>query len=211
MQTGSSDFQLAVTALADAAGSFYQRGWVLGTSGNFSAVLASQPMRLAITGSGLHKGELQSKDFLIVDKYGNVLTGLGRPSAETQLHIAIAQATKTCAIMHTHSVWSTVLSERFAWEGRLDLTGYEMLKGLAGITTHQHVEWIPILENSQDYAALAHEVTDLLAQNPFIHGILLRRHGLYTWGRDIPEARRHVEILEFLFEAVGRLALEARR
>jgi ribulose-5-phosphate 4-epimerase/fuculose-1-phosphate aldolase len=37
-----------------------------------------------------------------------------------------------------------------------------------------------------------------------VHGFLLSRHGLYTWGRDLAEARRHVEIFEFLFEAVAR-------
>jgi methylthioribulose-1-phosphate dehydratase len=36
------------------------------------------------------------------------------------------------------------------------------------------------------------------------HGFLLSRHGLYTWGRDLAEARRHVEIFEFLFECVAR-------
>ena len=44
----------------------------------------------------------------------------------------------------------------------------------------------------------------LLAENAGIHGFLIRRHGLYTWGKDLAEAARHVEILEFLLEAVGR-------
>ena len=84
-----------------------------------------------------------------------------------------------------------------------------MLKGLAGVTTHQHSEWVPILENTQDYAALAREVGRLLEEKPAIHGFLLRRHGLYTWGKDVFEARRHVEILEFLFEVLGRQRLAA--
>jgi methylthioribulose-1-phosphate dehydratase len=32
----------------------------------------------------------------------------------------------------------------------------------------------------------------------------LRRHGLYTWGESLADAERHVEILEFLFETIGR-------
>ena len=39
---------------------------------------------------------------------------------------------------------------------------------------------------------------------PPAHGFLLSRHGLYTWGRDLAEARRHIEIHEFLFEVVAR-------
>jgi methylthioribulose-1-phosphate dehydratase len=79
-----------------------------------------------------------------------------------------------------------------------------MLKGLAGVTTHEHRERVPVIENSQDYAELSGEVERLLTDESDIHGIYLRRHGLYTWGETIAEARRHVEIFEFLFEVLGR-------
>ena len=79
-----------------------------------------------------------------------------------------------------------------------------MLKGLAGIATHEHREWVPILENSQDYTALSAELRLVLQRHPECHGILLRKHGLYTWGRDVAEARRHIEIFEFLFETEAR-------
>ena len=84
------------------------------------------------------------------------------------------------------------------------IEGYEMLKGLEGVSTHRHREWVPILENDQDVASLAREVRAALRAHPAAHGFLLRRHGLYTWGRSLKEARRHVEILEFLLEAQGR-------
>jgi methylthioribulose-1-phosphate dehydratase len=204
------NFPSVTKALANAGRSFYERGWVLGTAGNFSAVLSREPVRLAITASGLHKGELEEKDFLIVDDSGRVLSGAGKPSAETTLHIAIARAAGASAILHTHSVWATILSDSYAPNGGFELDGYEMLKGLAGVSTHEHREWIPILENTQNYATLAHDMAELLVSNTAIHGILLRRHGLYTWGGDLFEARRHVEILEFLFEAAGRLHLNGK-
>jgi methylthioribulose-1-phosphate dehydratase len=47
-------------------------------------------------------------------------------------------------------------------------------------------------------------VATTLRQNPGIHGFLLREHGLYTWGQSLREAKRHVEILEFLVEVVAR-------
>jgi methylthioribulose-1-phosphate dehydratase len=79
-----------------------------------------------------------------------------------------------------------------------------MLKGLAGVTTHEHREWIPIFENDQDMARLAQQVGAMLAGRPDGHAFLLRRHGLYTWGATVAEAVRHVEIVEFLLESVGR-------
>jgi len=109
--------------------------------------------------------------------------------------------------MHTHSVWSTILSDRHAPKKSMAIGGYEMLKGLEGVKSHTHQEWIPIFENSQDIPALAKEVEALLKQDPRPHGFLLRGHGLYTWGEDAAQARRHVEIFEFLLEVVGRREL----
>jgi methylthioribulose-1-phosphate dehydratase len=79
-----------------------------------------------------------------------------------------------------------------------------MLKGLEGIKTHQHREWIPIFANDQDIRALAETVAVELIRDPDSHGFLLSGHGLYTWGEDLAQARRHVEIFEFLFEVTGR-------
>ncbi len=79
-----------------------------------------------------------------------------------------------------------------------------MLKGLRGVCTHEHEEWLPIIENSQDMARLSRCVEERLQEHPDAHGFLLRRHGLYTWGTDLGEAKRHVEILEFLLEVTGR-------
>ena len=80
-----------------------------------------------------------------------------------------------------------------------------MLKGLAGVTTHEHREWVPIFPNSQDIADRRRVELRLNdTSKPPLHGFLLRNHGLYTWGRDLDEARRHIEIFEFLFEVLVR-------
>ena len=127
------------------------------------------------------------------------------------LHLTLARLRSAGAVLHTHSVWSTILSEAFAARGGLEIAGHEMLKGLGGVTTHEHREWLPILENSQDIPALARQVDATLRRQPGSHGFLLRAHGLYTWGRDVAEARRHVEILEFLLEVFARTHMLAAR
>jgi methylthioribulose-1-phosphate dehydratase len=190
--------------LAEIGKGFYARGWVLGTSGNLSAVVCREPLRLAITSTGLDKGGLTQEQFLEIDDAANVVRGDGRPSAEALLHLAIVRELDAGAVLHTHSVWSTVLSGSHARHGGIALEGYEMLKGLAGVRTHQHREWLPILENSQDIAELADRVSSTLQQSPGIHGFLLKEHGLYTWGVSLDEAKRHVEILEFLMEVLVR-------
>ena len=198
------------TELAALWRGFYARGWVLGTSGNFSAVLSRQPLRLAITSTGLDKGSLAPEHFLEMDDGATVVRGDGRPSAEALLHVAIVRELQVEAVLHTHSVWSTVLSGACASKGGLAIEGYEMLKGLEGVRTHQHREWLPILENSQDMVELSQRVTETLRANRGIHGFLLREHGLYTWGSSLPEAKRHVEILEFLIEVLVRAGAGSR-
>ncbi len=180
---------------------------MLGTSGNFSAVVSRNPLRLAITASSLPKGSLRASDILQCDERGRVVGKAGKkPSAETLLHVEIARRRGAGAVLHTHSVWSTMLSD--AWASGIDATvaieGYEMLKGLAGVTSHEHRELVPIVDNDQDMKRLAARVGETLERYPAAHAFLLRRHGLYTWGDTLADAERHVEILEFLFEAVGR-------
>jgi methylthioribulose-1-phosphate dehydratase len=192
------------SALAETGRGFYSRGWVLGTSGNFSTVLDADPLRLAITSSGVDKGLLGPQHILEVDEAGAVVQGNGKPSAETLLHLAIIKQRQAGAVLHTHSVWSNILSSFHAIRGGLEIEGYEMLKGLEGVTTHEHREWLPIIQNSQDMDALARSVDLQLTEFPASHGFLILRHGLYTWGHDLAEARRHVEIFEWLLEVLGR-------
>jgi methylthioribulose-1-phosphate dehydratase len=80
--------------------------------------------------------------------------------------------------LHTHSIWSTILSERYRNHKGLAIEGYEMLKGLDGVETHEHREWIPIVENDQNIPKLAEQVKDVLAAEPASHAFLISGHGL---------------------------------
>ena len=191
--------------LIEAGREFYRRGWVLGTSGNFSALTSLDPMRLTITASGADKGRLDETGFLEIDERAEILQGFGRPSAETPLHLTLYRAMPGVgSVLHTHSVWGTILSDVWFDRGVIEIAGYEMLKGLSGVSTHEHTEQVPIIENSQDYDSLSTHLARLMSVAPDMHGFYLRRHGLYTWGETVAEARRHVEIFEFLFEVLGR-------
>jgi methylthioribulose-1-phosphate dehydratase len=166
--------------------------------------VSERPLRLAITPTGLDKGALDPEQFLEIDEAARVVRGNGLPSAETGLHLAIVRTRGAGAVLHTHSLWSTVLSDVFSADGAVALEGFEMLKGLRGVQTHEHREILPIFDNCQDITQLAENVQALLKRDPAVHGFLLRRHGLYTWGQNLAEAKRHVEVLEFLLETLGR-------
>jgi methylthioribulose-1-phosphate dehydratase len=195
-------------ALCRAAHECARRGWVPATAGNFSFRDAASG-RIFITASGLDKGAITPDDLieilLEIDSNCEVVAGAGKPSAETALHgVIYRDRPGTGAIFHVHTIWNTLLSDRFASAGAVPLEDYELLKALSGVATHRHRELVPILENSQEYAGLALELETVLRNYAGAHGVLLRRHGLYTWGESIAGARRHLEALEFLFEVESR-------
>jgi len=198
-----------IMELIECGRDFHRRGWSLGTSSNYSAVIEREPLTLLMTGSGFDKGRLQPDQFVIVDENAQSLDeAFPKPSAEALLHTVLAKH-GAGAVLHTHSVAATVLSEHFLKDGGLRIAGYEMLKGLAGITTHESEAWIEIHPNTQDIAGLATVIGERL-QDPdtsLRHGFLMAGHGLYTWGESISAARRQVEVLEFLFEVVTQKRL----
>lgn len=181
------------------------QGWCQGTGGNFSVTLDREPLRLLITRSGVHKRYLTPEDLMVLGADGRPVEGeTGKPSAEALLHTRIIEATGAGSVLHVHSLANTLLGEHFAERGGFVLRGYEMLKGLEGVTTHETAVFVPVLRNSQDMPALSDEVGRLFAERPAVHGFLLAGHGLYTWGAGLEQARRHVEIFEFLFECAAR-------
>jgi methylthioribulose-1-phosphate dehydratase len=196
-----------IDALRETGAWLWSRGFSLGTSSNYSVVVNRDPLQLLITASGKDKGHLARQDFVVVDVDGKP-TSPGQPksSAETLLHTVVAELPGVGAVLHTHSVWATVLSDLFFECGHVEIAGYEMLKGLAGVTTHEHSWRMEIFENTQDIPQLAQRVRERLADpaNQLTHGYLIRKHGLYTWGCDLAEARRHIEIIEFLLECTAR-------
>jgi methylthioribulose-1-phosphate dehydratase len=203
---GALSASAEIAALCAAARWCYARGWAPATSGNFSVrPSAESPARTWITPSGLDKGALEPADLIEIDGEGRVVTGQGRPSAESALHLVLYTARPEArAILHVHTVWNTLISGNCAAQPYVPLEGYEILKGLSGVTTHAHVERVPLLANTQDYAVLSAQMREALEQNAGAHGVLLSRHGLYTWGQSVAEARRHLEALEFLFEVEAR-------
>jgi methylthioribulose-1-phosphate dehydratase len=196
-----------IDQLRDCGRLFHSRGWSVGTSSNYSVVLNNDPVELIVTASGKDKGRLEESDFVHIGSDGNPIEpNQPKSSAETMLHVVLGEQPNIGSILHTHSVWGTLLSDHFFENGGFEIEGFEMLKGLEGIKTHEHSHWIPIFENTQDIPILADQVRQRLANpsQPMTHGFLIRKHGLYTWGKDVFAARRHIEIYEFLFECVAR-------
>jgi len=189
--------QLRARELAEAGRFLHCRGWVPATSGNFSARLSAD--YAAITASGRHKGLLGEQDIMVVDLGGQPYNDARRSSAETLLHTTLYRRfSDVGSVLHTHSVNATLLSLHSGDE--LLLEGYELLKAFHGVTTHDTCIAVPMFDNDQDITRLAAQVERYLDAHAEVYGYLIRGHGLYTWGRDVAAAMRHLEAFEFLFQ-----------
>ncbi|QUY49237.1 methylthioribulose 1-phosphate dehydratase [Serratia plymuthica] len=198
-----------LTALLAACHWIGDKGWCPATGGNMS--LRFDDQRCLVTESGKDKGSLTEADFLLVETATNHVPSGRTPSAETGLHTLIYRLyPQIGAVLHTHSVNATVLSRVERSDG-LVLQGYEMQKSLGGQSSHLDSVIIPIFDNDQDIPRLAARVAAYAEVTPLQYGFLVRGHGLYCWGRQVAEARRHLEGLEFLFQCeLQRRLLEAK-
>jgi methylthioribulose-1-phosphate dehydratase len=188
--------------LADEAARYAAMGWMRGTSGNLSVVLGRDPLRLAVTASGLDKGELTAADYVEIDQLGEPVNG-GIPSAEAGLHARIAAISGAGAVVHVHALAPVLAGER--WPGGVQLQDLEMLKGF-GRLAHDDLVTIPVIPNGQDMRVLGDAFErGYRADTP---ALIVARHGIYVWGADLRQARHRLECLEwllrFILEEAGR-------
>ncbi|MDY6943919.1 MAG: methylthioribulose 1-phosphate dehydratase [Pseudomonadota bacterium] len=187
---------LSLPELISAAHDLGRRGLFPATGGNLS--LRTGPGDCLVTVSGRDKGRLTEDDFMAIGLSGVPLDNTQKPSAETEVHLALYRADpEVGAVIHTHSVAATVLS-RLVGEDVIVFTGYEMQKSIRGMRSHEQSLNLPVFDNTQDMPHLARQLERRWAELQGRCGFLVRGHGLYAWGRDVAEARRHVEGWEFL-------------
>lgn len=192
----STEFRAAARSIAAIGRRLYQHGWSPATSSNYSQRLNEH--YYAITVSGRDKGMLTEADVMVVNMQGEPASE-GRPSAETGLHTQLYRRFPDAgAVLHTHSVASTVLTMHWPRQSMLVLEGYELLKALDGIATHDTRVEIPVFDNTQDIDALAREIDAAMDDGLARHAYLIRGHGLYTWAPDMASCYRQLEALECL-------------
>ncbi|MDF2835251.1 MAG: methylthioribulose-phosphate dehydratase [Paenibacillus sp.] len=200
--------QSALAELREVKELFASRGWFPGTSGNLSVRVGDyspEQFQFAITASGKDKTVHTPEDYLFVDQDGKPCESTSlKPSAETLIHCEIYRLTGAGAIFHVHTVFNSVISEYFWDRKSVPVDGVELIKGFNIWDEEAHID-IPIVSNFAHIPSIVPEITERLTDR--IPGILLRKHGIYAWGANAFEAKRHLEAFEFLFEYVYRWEL----
>ncbi|WP_419873697.1 methylthioribulose 1-phosphate dehydratase [Candidatus Pristimantibacillus sp. PTI5] len=210
-QIALEDKQRALSELREVKELFASRGWFPGTSGNLSIRVGdfnADDFQFAVTASGKDKTVHTPEDYLFVDQDGKPCEATRlKPSAETLIHCEIYKLTGAGAIFHIHSVFNSVISEYFWDRKSVPVDGVELIKGFNIWDEEAHID-IPIVSNFAHIPSIVPEITERIAKN--IPGILLRKHGIYAWGANAFEAKRHLEAFEFIFEYVYRMELLMR-
>ncbi len=197
--------QKAVNVLNELKIKFYNKGWFPATSGNLSYKLHENPLMFAITSSGKDKGTVTHEDVIFVDENAEPVekTRL-KPSAETKIHSQIYQKTDAGCVVHIHTVNNNFISSVYFEDRKVKIKDMEMIKALDIWEENAEIE-IPIVENFFDLDKLAVETGKAI--NPDVPGILIKNHGIYSWGRNEFEAKRHIEAFEFMFDLMRNLIL----
>ncbi|NMO97996.1 methylthioribulose 1-phosphate dehydratase [Paenibacillus lemnae] len=205
--------QTALQELHQVKELFASRGWFPGTSGNLSVRVGDfqeDEFHFAVTASGKDKSVHTPEDYLFVDQNGKPCEATRlKPSAETLIHCEIYRKTGCGAIFHVHTIDNNLISEYYGKQGFVPAQGIELIKAF-NIWEEDASISIPVLPNYAEIPRIAELVPGALDVS--VPGILLRNHGIYAWGRNAFEAKRHLEAFEFIFEyTYKRLLLEAAR
>lgn len=182
---------------------FYAAGWASGTGGGISVRMNGQ---IYVAPSGVHKELIAPEDVFTVDIDGKVLESPAnprlKPSECTPLFLHAYRERDAGAVIHMHSMHAMTAS--LLVEDEFRITHIEMIKGISG-HGYQDQLVVPVLENTPREAELADAIGEAIRAYPKTFAVLVRRHGVYVWGRDWAQAKGHAECYDYLFEAYVRM------
>lgn len=200
MNTRDGDPRVLVAELCR---QFYHLGWCTGTGGGISLRDGQQ---IYMAPSGVQKERIQPQDVFVLDIDGQIVE---RPADESLKLTACAplffnayRLRDAGAVLHSHSV-DAVLATMISPEA-FRIAGIEMIKGLRGHGYYDTLA-VPIIENTAHECDLADDMAAAIEAWPDADAVLVRRHGVYVWGRDWRQAKTQAECLDYLFGLAVRM------
>jgi len=182
---------------------FYTQGWVSGTGGGISI---REGDHILMAPSGVQKERIEPDDLFTLDLEGNVVDGpvdRFRVSECRPLFMLAYTMRGAGAVLHSHSA-NAVLATLATPGDTFEVTHLEMLKGITG-HGYQDRLVIPIIENTPRESELEDSMRAAMEAHPDAQAVLVRRHGVYVWGRDWVKAKTQAECFDYLFEVALRM------
>lgn len=205
---------------------FYAVGWVTGTGGG---ICIRHGDKAYIAPSGVQKERITPQDIFVLpypspasasqsDPYTDRIF-LRRPTHKplkesqcTPLFWNTFELRDAGSCVHTHS--QSAVMATLLWPGEVfEISHQEMIKGiLIGGMGPQALSYldkltIPIIENTPHERDLKDSMAVAMKKYPDAAGVLVRRHGVYVWGKDWEKAKTQTECLDYLFEISVKMKL----
>ncbi|ACY16745.1 methylthioribulose 1-phosphate dehydratase [Haliangium ochraceum] len=190
--------------IAELCRHLYQLGWVSGTGGGIS-VKDRAEQRIYMAPSGVQKERMTAEDMFVLDAEGEVLeapTGHSKLSECAPLFMHAYRKRDAGAVIHSHSV-NAVMATLAPGEC-FEITHVEMMKGIRGHGYRDRLR-VPIIDNTAREAELSDALAAAIDAYPDADAVLVRRHGVYVWGRDWAQAKTQAECYDYLFELATRM------
>jgi methylthioribulose-1-phosphate dehydratase len=181
---------------------FYNLGWASGTGGGISI---KENGKIYMAPSGVQKERLKPENIFVLDAQGETLEEPGQGLKLSQcspLFMHAYQIRNAGAVLHSHSLNAMMATTQYDTHFRI--RNMEMQKGVEGFGAFDTLE-VPIIENTAYECDLADSLAEAIRNNPKSHAVLVRRHGVYVWGKDWKQAKTHAECYDYLFEAAVRM------
>ncbi|KAK9830349.1 hypothetical protein WJX72_011208 [[Myrmecia] bisecta] len=164
--------------------------------------------------SGVQKERMVPEDLFVLDHKGDTLhTPRARPapysapklSECSPLFMAAYELRGAGAVLHSHSINSVLATLLDQNASEFKVTHLEMIKGIAGHGYYGNCV-VPIIENTARECELTDRLRDAIKRYPEANAVLVRRHGVYVWGKTWIQAKTQAECYDYLFEAAVRMA-----
>lgn len=189
----------------------YNLGWVTGTGGGISI---RQGDKIYIAPSGVQKERIKPEDLFVQKLDG---TDIEFPPAEKNLHKS--QCTPLFmnaytmrgagAVLHSHSQ-SAVLATLLSTGREFRISHIEMIKGIKKCSSGVNYKYdetlvVPIIENTPEEHELKEAMAEAMRDYPDASAVLVRRHGVYVWGKTWEQAKTMAECYDYLFEMHNKM------
>jgi methylthioribulose-1-phosphate dehydratase len=191
---------------------YYSQGWVSGTGGGISI---KQGDRVYIAPSGLHKERIKPEEIFVLDaETGDKIVHYNPNDAHLQkaepykisackpLFYLTYNLKNAGACIHSHSM--SALLATLLFDKEFKVTHLEMIKGIRGHGYHDNLI-VPIIENTAHECDLADSMEEAIKKYPNTFAVLVKRHGVYIWGKDWIECKTHAEVYHYLFDAAVKM------
>jgi methylthioribulose-1-phosphate dehydratase len=185
---------------------FYGMGWVTGTGGGISI---RKDGRIYMAPSGVQKERLTEQDIYVLDEQGETLCAPATPGLKVSecspLFFNAFKLRDAGAVIHSHGIHALLVTLLAGEADVFECTEIEMMKGITGTGYYDRLV-VPIIENTAHERDLAGRMAAAMDAHPKATAVLVRRHGVYVWGKDWVQAKTHAECCHYLFEVAVRMA-----